>query len=204
MLGKEVHTSKGRKYMVYQQVQQVQNKPTAAYILSLLGGIFGLLAAIAFIAFGALTYSYYYNSSYYYSYSYDLFGWGYATLLGLGIWMLITSILTIVFAAKLKSNPMEHTKWGALILIFSIIGLGGLFGFIGGILALVYKPQLAGSAPQYAPQPQAYGPPPQATTYGPPPQQPAYQQPMAHNCPQCGTLVQPNVRFCPNCGKQQY
>lgn len=78
--------------------------------------------------------------------------------------MLITSILIIVFAGKLKANPMEHTKWGALILIFSIIGLGGLFGFIGGILALIYKPILVGA-------PQQYGPPQQAAYTQPPPQQ---------------------------------
>jgi hypothetical protein len=35
---------------------QVQNKPRAAYILSLLGGIFGLLGSLAFLAFGALAF----------------------------------------------------------------------------------------------------------------------------------------------------
>jgi hypothetical protein len=107
--------------------------------------------------------------------------------------MLITSILIIVFARKLNSNPLQHSKYGAIILVLSIIGVGGLLGLIGGILALVYKPQFAGAAPQYAP------PPPVA--YAP---QQQYQQQIAHNCPQCGTLVQPGIRFCPNCGKQQY
>ena len=36
--------------------QQVQNKPTAAYILSLLGGIIGLLASLLIIAAGAVAY----------------------------------------------------------------------------------------------------------------------------------------------------
>jgi uncharacterized membrane protein YqgA involved in biofilm formation len=137
---------------------QVENKPTAAYILSLLGGIFGILGSLAFIGFGALAYvSYTESYSYYYGYSYydSMFGWSWATLLGFGVWMLITSILLIVFAGKLKANPMEHTKWGVLILIFSIIGVGGLLGIIGGILALVYKPRFATGYPQqqgYAPQ----------------------------------------------------
>ena len=129
------------------------------------------------------------------------FGWGWATMIGLGAWMLITSILIIVFAGKLKANPLEHTKWGVLILIFSIIGLGGLFGLIGGILALAYKPILAGAPQQYAP-PQAYGPPQQAAYTQPPPQQNYGQQPITRFCPQCGRVVQENVKFCPNCGKQ--
>jgi hypothetical protein len=73
--------------------QQVQNKPTAAYVLSLLGGILGLLASLAFLAFGALAYmSYqsYLNDIYSYGYDLGLLGLGYTYLLGLGIWMLIT------------------------------------------------------------------------------------------------------------------
>ena len=87
---------------------QVQNKPTAAYILSLLGGIIGLLVALAFIAFGAMT-SITYNdwissySGYYYA-SDILFGLSWTILLGFGIWMLIASILVIIFARKLNSK----------------------------------------------------------------------------------------------------
>jgi len=178
---------------------QIQNKPTAAFILSLLGGIIGLLVGLALLALGALTYSLlgeYAEYAGYYGYeATGAFGWTYGTLLGLGIWSLVTSILVIVFAMKLKSNPIEHKKWGALILVFSIIGVGGLLGLIGGILALVYKPILVGAAPQYMPQQQYYGPPPQ---------QAAYQPPQMLVCQQCGTQMQNNVRFCPNCGRQQY
>ena len=179
--------------------QQVQNKPTAAYVLSLLGGIFGLLASLAFLAFGALAYmSYQAYLSDIYSYSYDLglFGMGYTYLLGVGAWMLVTSILIIVFAGKLKANPMEHSKWGALILVFSIIGVGGLLAFIGGILALVYKPiPVAGPPSGYAPQ-QPYAPAPQ---YAP---QQGVPQNITRICPQCGHVVNENVKFCPHCGKQ--
>jgi hypothetical protein len=178
-----------RKNMLQQN--QVQNKPTAAYVLSLLGGIIGLLISLAFIGLGALAYSAFSSYTDYYSFA-DLgaFGWGWGTLIGVGAWMLITSILVIVFAGKLKANPLEHSKWGALILIFSIIGVGGLLGFIGGILALVYKPILVGAQPQYGPPQQQYAPPP--------------QQPATNVCPQCGRIVQANERFCPNCGKQLY
>ncbi|NLF88058.1 zinc ribbon domain-containing protein [Candidatus Bathyarchaeota archaeon] len=93
---------------------------------------------------------------------------------------------------------MESKKWGILILIFSIIGVGGLLGLIGGILALVYKPIPAGQTQQYA------APPPQQPYYGPPPQQAYQAPPQARVCPQCGTQMQANVRFCPSCGRQQY
>jgi hypothetical protein len=179
--------------------QQVQNKPTAAYVLSLLGGIFGLLASLAFLAFGVfayMAYQTYLSDIYSYGYDLGLFGLGYTYLLGLGVWMLITSILIIVFAGKLKANPMEHSKWGALILVFSIIGVGGLLAFIGGILALVYKPIPAAGQP-YAPTPQQpYAPAPQ---YAP---QQGIPQNITRICPQCGRVVNENVKFCPHCGKQ--
>jgi hypothetical protein len=184
---------------------QVQNKPTAAYILSLLGGIFGLLGSLAFIAFGALAYlalSSFTDIYGYYTGTGGLFGWGWATLIGFGAWMLITSILIIVFAGKLKSNPMEHSKWGALILVFSIIGVGGLLAFIGGILALVYKPIPVSGYPQQGYPPQGYAPQPQYAPQGYQQPQSGFQQPITRICPNCGRVVAENLKFCPNCGKQ--
>jgi hypothetical protein len=149
---------------------QVENKPTAAYILSLLGGIFALLGGLFLIGVGAVV-------------GVITFGLGFAVVGGLGLWITICSIIVIVAASKLKSEPLEHSKWGAIILVFSIIGAWSILDFIGGILALVYKPVIAG-APQQPP-PQAYGP----------------QQPITRICPQCGRVVNENVKFCPNCGK---
>jgi hypothetical protein len=176
--------------------QQVQNKPTAAYILSLLGGIIGLLASLALLAFGAIAYTALGSYSYYYGY-YDFgLGWGWTTMLGLGGWALITSILIIVFARRLNANPMEHSKYGALILVFSLIGVGGWLALIGGILALVYKPIPVGGQPYgYAPQ-QPYAPAPQ---YAP---QQSVPQNITRICPKCGRVVNENVKFCPHCGNQ--
>jgi hypothetical protein len=179
--------------------QQVQNKPTAAYVVSLLGGILGLIASLivtfvlgvlAWLSASALEFGVFDFSGIFLIYT--IFG----------VWMLITSILVIVFARRLNANPMQHSKYGAYIIVFSIIGVGGLLGLIGGILALAYKPIPVGGAPQYG-QPQAYGAPQQAA-YGPPPQQQwgQPQQPITRICPQCGRVVQENLKFCPNCGKQ--
>ena len=189
----------------YLTENQVQNKPTAAFVLSLLGGIIGLLISIYLLIVGALAYSTFnvvtdWTSDFYGSdIATGLFGWVWGLYLALGAWMLITSILIIIFATKLNSNPLQHKKYGILILVFSIIGVGGLLGLIGGILALVYKPILAGAVSPYASHPQAYGPSVQPASYVP-----QYQQPTANYCPQCGTSIQQNVRYCPNCGRQQY
>lgn len=160
---------------------QVQNKPTAAYILSMIGGILGLLGGLLLVGAGALVGA-------------VTFGLGFAVIGGLGIWITICSVIVIYAASKLNSEPLEHSKWGAIILVLSLIGSWSLLNFIGGILALVYKPILVGAQQPYG-QPQQYGPP-QAAYTQPPPQQ------MTRVCPQCGRVVPDNVRFCPNCGKQ--
>ncbi len=178
---------------------QVQNKPTAAYLLTMIGGIIGLLAAIyVTIVMGLLAYLTIASEIWgYVDYTFT-FIW-----IGLGLWMFITSILLIIFARKLNSDPMQHSKYGMYIIILSILGLGGILGLIGGILALVYKPIPVGATPQYAPQQPYYGPPPQQTAYQQPQQAwPQQQQPITRICPQCGRVVQENLRFCPNCGKQ--
>lgn len=88
--------------------QPVQKKPTTAYVLSLLGGILGLgLSLLYFVGItvsGSLT----------------------GSTFGLGLWMLMNSILIMFFAGKLNANPLEHSKWGALILGFLILSILGL------------------------------------------------------------------------------
>jgi hypothetical protein len=140
-----------------------------------------------------------------------------AIAIGLAMWLLIASLLVLVGGIKVYSHPEAHTKWGVIILVFSIIGLGlfffsietewtgilgsvaALMGIIGGILAMAFKP-----AVQY---PYGYQQPYAQTGYPPPPPQAGYQQPYAPQqqfrriCPQCGQVVDENVRFCPNCGK---
>jgi hypothetical protein len=163
-----------------------QNQPTAAYWLSMIGGVLGLLGGLLLIVGGAVVGA-------------VTFGFGFAVIGSVGIWITICSAVVVYAASKLKSNPIEHSKWGAIILIFSIIGGWSVLDFIGGILALVYKPILAGAQPQYAPPQQQYGPPPQQVAYTQP-----QAQPMTRVCPQCGRIVQANERFCPNCAKQLY
>lgn len=161
---------------------QVQNPPSAAYWLSMIGGVLALLGGLLLIGAGAVA-------------GVFTFGFGFAVIGGLGVWITICSLAVIIAASKLKSDPFEHSKWGAIILLFSLIGSWSILNFIGGILALVYKPISVGEQPQYG-QPQRYGSPPQQAYTQPP------AQPMTRVCPQCGRIVQVNERFCPNYGKQ--
>lgn len=202
---------------MYTQQQGTQKGPiiTAAAILAILAGVIGVVISILSIV-GVIYLMSFLDSGYYGGYyGYDFTGLWVMTL-GLAIWMLIASILVLYGGKKVYSRPREHTKWGIVILLFSIIGLGMFFlsigvdwtgiigalaaimGIIGGILALVYKP-----APQ---QQYGYQQPYGQTGYPPPPQagyqQPyASQQPIRRICPQCGRVVDETLRFCPNCGK---
>jgi nitric oxide reductase large subunit len=155
--------------------QAVQDKPTAAFVLSLIGGIIGLIVGFVLIGIAlSINASSYYYYGYYYNSSVGLF-------LGFGVWTLITSIIVIVAASQLHSDPRSHTRWGIVILVSSIIGLGWwLLGIIGGIMALVYKPE--------APLSRAPPPPP--------------MQAVTRICPECGRVLSEDVKFCPYCGKE--
>jgi hypothetical protein len=157
-----------------------ESYPSAAFILSLIAGIFVLLGGLLVAAIGALL---------------SFFAFGIGAIAGiLGI---IWGIIIIVGANNLRSHPEQHVTWGVIILVFSFIswfgGLGGfligfLLGFIGGILAITWQPSQATAAPTYV-SPSPHPMPTsnlQATRY----------------CPNCGAPVVPNTAFCPHCGKQ--
>jgi hypothetical protein len=137
-----------------------KEKPTAAFVLSLIGGIFILLG------------TFFYIFLFYYTVTITQFvgnkGDSYAslTLVVIGITGLTSSILVIVGANMINSGEVGKVrKGGILVLIFSIISLipsyGGLIiGFIlsliGGILALTWKPKylvsIITAAPSTIPQ----------------------------------------------------
>lgn len=105
-------------------------KPTAAFILSLIGGIFILLWGLLITAIGV---------------SFGPFGGSLAALGGVEA---ILGLLIIIFGVLLFVMPQHHVVFGILVLLFSIfslIGLGGLIigfilGLIGGALGIAHKP----------------------------------------------------------------
>jgi len=104
-------------------------KPTAAFALSLIGGILGLLGGIVIAAFFAA-----------WSWLIGFLGLGAM----FGVYFIVIGLVTIIGAVMMYNNPSSTHTWGIVILILSIIS-ANIFGLIGGIMALVWKP--SGGAP---------------------------------------------------------
>ncbi len=75
-------------------------------------------------------------------------GYGFGGIFGLA--GILFGIVVMVSALMLYNKPIEHSKWGLLILIFSVLsifgsamagfGVGLILGVLGGIFALTWKP----------------------------------------------------------------
>ena len=67
-----------------------------------------------------------------------------------GLAGIVFGIVVIVSSVMLYNKPIDHSKWGLLILIFSILsvfgssmagfGVGLILGVLGGIFAFTWKP----------------------------------------------------------------
>ena len=179
--------------------------PTAAFILSLLGGIFAIIGGFVLMAIGAL---------------FDAFGnlgglGGISSLTGglgnltgglggslgnltstpgstsgggfsitnLGEVGVVMGIATIALAVMILRVPQRHQLWGALVLTFSVLSivgsLGGLLlGFVLGIIGGVL-----------------------AISWKPGLTAPVPQVQITRICPNCGTVIQKDAKFCSYCGK---
>ncbi len=125
-------------------VANMAGKPTAAFVLGLIGGIFILINAIAFSIMSSLL-----NTI--------LGGTGGAAsgainmvnTLQILLWVAAFGVLVPSIMLFVKT-PM-HRIWGALVLVFSIVSLAGgggffigfILGLVGGILGIRYKGEKA-------------------------------------------------------------
>ncbi len=116
-------------------------KPTAAFVLSLLGSIFiiigGLIYAVIFSIIGGV---------------FDFIGFGGlgAMTMLIGVLGIVWGILVLVGAIMMNSEDKNKVKTGSiLVLIFSILSwagaaggifIGFLLGLIGSILGLTWNP----------------------------------------------------------------
>ena len=128
-------------------------RPSTPFILSLIGGIFillggGMMSIIGWHGFCGLTSCSNYGG---------MMGPGFGMIGGLGLGFGLLGIVGVVFgliviisALMLNSKPEQHSTWGMLILVFSVLsvfgsamggfGIGLILGLIGGILAITWKP----------------------------------------------------------------
>lgn len=134
-----------------------EEKPTAAFILSLVAGVLILLGGGMMTMIGSYMRQYwngYGMMGRYYG------GWGGMMGTGLGIMGfafgamgvlgLIFGAIVIISALMLNSKPDQHSTWGSLIVLFSVLsifgsamggfGIGLILGLIGGVLAITWKP----------------------------------------------------------------
>ncbi len=110
-------------------------RPTAAFVLSLIGGIIILLWGASLATVGV-------------SVQIITFGFLGTLITLLGTLEAVLGLLVIVFGVLMFVRPKQHATFGVLVLVCSVvslIGLGGLFlgfvlGLVGGILGIVHKP----------------------------------------------------------------
>ena len=89
-------------------------RPTAAFVLSLIGGIIVLLVGFFVMIAGAAV-------------TFFIGGIGGV----IGFFGVVCGILMIVGAAMLNSRPEQHTTWGVIVLVFSTLSW---FGAVGGLV----------------------------------------------------------------------
>jgi len=140
-------------------------KPTVAFILSLIGGVFillagGMMSMMASYGYGGMMNGYWgygMMSGYRWGASPGfgvMGGFGLGALFGIA--SVIFGVLIIVGSLMLHNNPAQHSKWGIMILVFSLLsifgtgmaglGVGFVLSLIGGILALTWKPHTTDKA----------------------------------------------------------
>ena len=109
-----------------------QEKPTAAFVLSLIGAIFILIGGLVVAAAGAIVAELGFAAG--------------AVLAGLA---LICGIVVLISAIMLYVRPEQKVAWGVITIIFSIASLffclggfiiGMILGIVGGALGIAWKP----------------------------------------------------------------
>lgn len=109
-----------------------QPRPILGFVLSLIGGIISYIIG-SFYGIGYMNLA---------PGGYTRFGGmrlGPSHLLLIALWFLIIGAIITVSAAMLYQRPGNHKRWGVIITVFSIL-CGNLFGLVGGVFAITWKP----------------------------------------------------------------
>jgi hypothetical protein len=132
-------------------------RPSTAFLLSLIAGIFILLGGavrsmIGLFWFGPMIDGFRgwgWMRGYGYGYGYPRYAYGFDYGFGfIGILGLIFGVAVIFSAIRLNQKPQEHTLWGSLIVVFSVLsifsamggfGIGLILGLIGGAMAIAWR-----------------------------------------------------------------
>lgn len=101
-------------------------KETAAYLLSITAGCIGIIIGAFLIVTSYLLPSLISPPTIW---------------MTIGLLSVICGLILMFASTKVNANPEDHKKLGVTIIVFSVIGLGTIFGIVGGIFAFKYKPQ---------------------------------------------------------------
>lgn len=120
-------------------------KPVAAFVVSLVAGVLilvgGLFGVVGWMAWGWVWGGGWRMMG-------PMMGWWIPMWLStFSVLGLVSGIVIVASALMLQNRPSEAKTWGTLILVFSVVSLFGMGGFIigailgivGGILALTWK-----------------------------------------------------------------
>jgi len=130
-----------------------EKKPTIPFLLSLIAGILTLIGGLTMAYVGLWRFDFMGRMMRGYGYAFAA-GPGYFSpfMSFAGMLGIIFGLIVIASAIMLNQRPTQHTTWGILILVFSILGIfGGLAGYlvglilgiVGGALAIAWKPPTA-------------------------------------------------------------
>ncbi len=97
----------------------MSERPTTAFVISLLGGIFVLLGGLLWAAVGTIVAIFTFGAGFL-LYAFLLFG-----------------IVIIVGSVMMNNNPRSAHSWGVVFIVLGVISLIGIVTALGGILSIV-------------------------------------------------------------------
>jgi hypothetical protein len=126
-----------------------EKKPTVPFVLSLVAGILTLIGGLTMAYVGLWRFEFMGRMMRGYSYAFAAGPGYFSPFISLaGMLGIIFGLIVIASAIMLNRRPTQHTTWGILILIFSILGIFGgmggylvglILGIVGGALAIAWK-----------------------------------------------------------------
>jgi hypothetical protein len=181
------------------------DKPVAAFVLSLLGGLCVLAGGLFQAFIGDLISTLGMANS-----ATNATGIG-STIGILGIVGIVFGIVMILGGVMMFARPQTHKMWGAIVLILSIVSfatssfggffIGFLLGLIGAILGLTFKPSMAPSMmPGQSMGPMPMGSMSMGTMGNVGSSNPIGQGAIGMTCRSCGSSIPAGANHCPNCG----
>lgn len=149
---KQIHMSMMLNAHLFYQIEtsiiymNQENRPATAVILSLIAGALIIVGGI--VMFIMIASGFWWFDMNDHQFVMGGVGFSSGSMYVFAALGLLCGVIVLVGAIMLNSRPKEHNLWGALILVFSILSLvemggfivGAILGVVGGILALSWRP----------------------------------------------------------------